>query len=146
MRLDAAKLPGEQAVGGAAPPGQREPAGHAKHSGDPSSAVTSANVPGPHAAGSSSDAPIGQKLPRPHASQWVAPTLCWKEPGGHSSHAAAPSLAAKLPAAHGHGAVLAAAHACPAEQGLHSAARDRSVAFEKLPAPQTSGADAPSGQ
>ena len=60
----AATEPGEHSAGGAAPPPHDEPAGQSKQSGKPSPSVKLAYVPGSHAAGSSSDAPTGQKLPR----------------------------------------------------------------------------------
>ena len=73
----AATEPGEHSAGGAAPPPHDEPAGQSKQSGKPSPSVTLAYVPGSHAAGSSREAPTGQKLPSPHRTQPAAPMAFW---------------------------------------------------------------------
>ena len=89
LRASWAKLPGEHALGAAAPPGHEKPAAQSKQSGLPSASLTLPNVPGAHDAGSSRLAPTGQKRPGAHLTQPVAPVRFWKEPAAQSVHAEA---------------------------------------------------------
>jgi hypothetical protein len=103
-------------------------------------------VPGSQFAGSSIDAPAGQKLPGLHWSQLLAPSDCWYLPATHSSQRPMPSLGAMLPGEHCVRVVDWSGQKWPRLHELHAAALPALVAPEYVPARQGIGALAPCSQ
>lgn len=82
----------------------------------------------------------------PHVVQAVAPLVAMYSPPAHGKHDGWPVVALIVPGEHGAGAVEPAAHAEPAGQSVQSVCSSLSVAFEKRPPGQISGASAPTLQ
>jgi len=118
----AEKEPALQLRIGAAPPAQKWPSSHAKHSGSPLASDTLPYVPGGQLAGSSMVAPSGQKLPLRHALQAVAPVAFVYVPEAHSSHRPSSSSPADEPALHSCASDEPSGQKLPRGQLVHSSA------------------------
>jgi len=101
-----------------------------RQSGRPSLSVALGYVPSSHAAGSSSDAPIGQKLPRPHGRHLSAPVAFWYVPALHGLHTALREPNANVPARHATGVTMPVVQAWPSGQSSQPSAESRFVLFE----------------
>ena len=69
-----------------------------------------------------------------------------KKPSSHGVHVELPTAPANVPGSHGVGSVAPAAHAWPRGHSLQSKAEVASAVLLKVPASQSSAADAPSSQ